>query len=990
VRASGRPFDETFEALIFDWDGTAVPDRQADAASQRARVESCCQAGLNLFVVSGTNMENIDGQLKARPDGPGRLFLCCNRGSEIFEVTADGPMLRHRRTATPQEDRSLDRSAETVVDHLAKVGLETKLVSNRLNRRKIDLIPVAGWTDPKKAEITHLADAVRSRLAGVGIADLAEVVAIAAAAARAAGLADPRITSDVKHVEIGLTDKSDSAGFAAVWLAERGITGALVLIGGDEFGPVGGVAGSDSLMMVGALARATVVSVGDEPGGVSAPVVHLGGGPERFAELLDAQLARRAARRTPGIDADPAWVVPLPTARAKQRVAEALGTLSNGLVATRGAREERGPGASPLLLVNGAYTDDGHLLPGPNWTGLDLHKANSIHRSLDLRTGTLARFGNADMGFRSLRFISATPPFALAMRAEGPEGRLEFGDPLRGPGPTHVEFESEDLDGVRVGRTRGGGREIAVAARDRIGTALGHRMVERLAGWSSTRAGEDSSRDAMRRLAEADAMGFDALLAAHRQAWAQRWKDAEVIIEGDPGAQLAARFAVFHLLSAAAESGESAVGARGLTGDAYAGHVFWDADVFVLPALAALRPAAARAMLEYRIRRLPAARKAAADQGLRGARFPWESAGDGRDVTPREVRGRGGGVIPITTGPHEEHIVADVAWAASHYAAWTGDEDFLAGAGRDLVTETARFWACRIRTDGEGHGHLDGVEGPDEYHEVVDDNAFTNVMARWNLTQGAALLLRADPSSHEARDWLSLAACLVDGWNADRGIYEQFKGYFELEPLLMAEVAPPPCAVDVLLGPARVTGSQLIKQADVLMLHHLVPDELVAGSLDACLAFYEPRTAHGSSLSPAISACLLARAGQPEQALELFQMATRLDLDDLTGTTAGGLHLATMAGVWQALAFGFLGIRHKRSEGEAAVLYVDPGLPETWSALGLSFHIQGQRVSVRADHDKVDISCEVPLLVRVADHAPAACEPPGASFPLMPRKKRRG
>ena len=871
-----------------------------------------------------------------------------------------------------------------MVDHLAKAGLETKLVASRLNRRKIDLIPVPGWADPRKADIAHLADAVRSRLAVVGIADLAEVVSISADAARRAGLANPRITSDVKHVEIGLTDKSDSAQFAAAWLVERGITGALVLIGGDEFGRLGGVAGSDSLMMVSALDRAAVVSVGEEPVGVSEPVLHVGGGPKRFAEILDEQLARRATRRTPQIDADPAWVVPLPTERAKVRVAEALGTLGNGFVATRGVREEDGPGTSPLLLVNGAYTDDGHLLPGPDWTRLDLHAASSAPQSLDLRTGTLARFGNGRNSFRSLRFVSAASPYAMAMRAEGPVGSLEAGDPLRGSGSGGVEFDSEDLDGVRVGRTRSAGREIAVSARDRIGSADEVRTVERLASWSTAGTGEDSRRDAVQRLVEADAIGFDALLAAHRQAWAQQWKDAEVIIEGDPDAQLAARFAVFHLLSAAADSGESAVGARGLSGDAYAGHVFWDADVFVFPALAALRPAAARAMLEYRIRRLPAARRAAENLGLRGARFPWESAGDGSDVTPREVQGRGGAVIPITTGPHEEHIVADVAWAASHYAAWTGDDDFLAGAGCELITDTARFWASRIRIDAEGHGHLEGVEGPDEYHEVVDDNAFTNVMARWNLTQGATLLLRADPISPEARNWLSMAGCLVDGWNADRGLYEQFKGYFELEPLLMSGVASPPCAVDVLLGAERVAASQLVKQADVLMLHHLVPDEVAAGSLDPCLAFYGPRTAHGSSLSPAIWASLLARSGQPEQALELFRMAARLDLDDLTSTTAGGLHLATMGGVWQALAFGFLGIRPARAAGEETVLDVDPTLPETWTALSLSFRLQGNRVSVRADHDKVDIACETPLLVRVAGRSPAACRPPHSSFRLKP------
>ena len=223
-------------------------------------------AGVHVFVVSGTHVENIDGQLEARPRGPGQLYLCCNRGSEVFEVTGKGPILVSRRVASTDEDQALDRAAEGTVERLRTRGLEAKVVTQRLNRRKIDLIPLPEWADPKKADIDLLADAVSARLAAAGIADLAEVVALAGDAARAGGLVDPRITSDVKHVEIGLTDKSDSARFAASWLATRGVTGALVLIGGDELGPIGGVAGSDSLMLVHALARATVVSVGVDLG----------------------------------------------------------------------------------------------------------------------------------------------------------------------------------------------------------------------------------------------------------------------------------------------------------------------------------------------------------------------------------------------------------------------------------------------------------------------------------------------------------------------------------------------------------------------------------------------------------------------------------------------------------------------------------------------------------------------------------------------------
>jgi trehalose/maltose hydrolase-like predicted phosphorylase len=682
--------------------------------------------------------------------------------------------------------------------------------------------------------------------------------------------------------------------------------------------------------------------------------------------------------RVPNIDLDPAWVIPLPTTRAKERVAEALGALGNGFVGTRGSREEDGQGTAPLFLVNGVYTQDGHLLPGPNWTGLErpgVDRRHSERRLLDLRGGTLVRFGNEGSGGRSMRFVSVSSPHALALRAEAPEAHLQPGDPLRPPRDV-ADFEGEEhgcMFGARTGRA---GAEIAVAARDRVVTTAGRRVVERLAAWVVAPTGKNRLDDAYDRLAQVEAMGFDTLLAEHRAAWACRWDDAEVVIEGDPEAELAARFAVFHLLNAAADTGEAAVGARGLTGNAYAGHVFWDADVFVLPVLTAIRPAAARAMLEYRIRRLPAARAAAEDQGLCGARFPWESAGDGSDVTPHLVRGQHNELIPIGTGSQEEHIVADVAWAAAHFAAWTGDTDFLARAGRELLIDTARYWASRIRTDADGNGHLNGVMGPDEYHELVDDNAYTNVMARWNLRRGAELLFRSGDTDTAAA-WRALAKGLVDGWSPQRGLYEQFAGYFELEPLLMSQVAPPPVAVDVLLGAKRVAGSQLIKQADVLMLHHLVPEEVVDGSLASCMAFYEPRTAHGSSLSPAIHASLLARAGEPDRALEMFRLAVRLDLDDLTGTTAEGLHLATMGGVWHALAFGFLGVR-----AEGGMLAINPCLPDAWRALGLKFRFGGQPIGIRAEHDRVTIICHAPLLVRVADRAPASCEPGGTTFPL--------
>ena len=218
----------------------------------------------------------------------------------------------------------------------------------------------------------------------------------------------------------------------------------------------------------------------------------------------------------------------------------------------------------------------------------------------------------------------------------------------------------------------------------------------------------------------------------------------------------------------------------------------------------------------------------------------------------------------------------------------------------------------------------------------------------------------------------------MDGFDGQTGRYEQFAGYWQLEALLMADVARPPVAADVLLGAARVAGSQLIKQADVLMLHHLVPAETAVDSLDDNLAFYLPRTAHGSSLSPPIHAGLLARAGRVEEALELFRLAGRLDLDDLTATTAAGLHLATMGGLWQALVYGFMGIRP-----EPTGLRVDPNLPAAWSSVEVRLRYHGQRLSIRADHDALTLTCERPLTAIVANHEVAVAAP-GARFASPP------
>ncbi|HUP31620.1 MAG TPA: glycosyl hydrolase family 65 protein [Gaiellaceae bacterium] len=971
--------DRRFEAAVFDWDGTAVPDRRTSAFRLRLLVEKLSRAGFHIVVVSGTNLANVDGQLRARPTGPGRLLLCLSRGSEVFSIGPAGPELIFRRTATAAEDAALTAAAELVRDRLAEHGLRVAIVAARLNRRKLDLIPEPEWTDPPKARIAELVAAVEQRLHGVGIESLARVVGLAREAAAEAGLADPRVTSDAKHVEIGLTDKSDSARWAFCELWRHGVSPGLVLLGGDEFGALGGVSGSDSFMLVPEAVGATAVSVGVEPAGVPSGVVTLGGGHERFLDLLADQLARRERREVPDVNADPAWSLAVEGLDPElERVHESLLTLADGRIGTRGTPLLAHPAETPAVLAAGVYRGEGpeeELLHAPLWNriGSGVPRHAGVSRILDLRSGLLRQ----ELGLRrgrpvqGVQFSSLARPGTAVLRAEGPPAPLRPGSVLETPPDVPTEGgEFGDHGWLAVGGEAG---VIAAAGETRDRRDLTRGQLDRVAAYSA--GGRTELDSVLRRLVEAEEAGFERLLCEHRRAWARRWEEADIAIDGDPELQRAVRFALFHLMASAADRGEAPVGARGLSGPAYRGHVFWDGDVYVLPFLAATHPKAARAMLEYRVRRLEVARAAAARLGLAGARFPWESASTGVDVTPTHAHLPTGEVVLIRNGEHEEHVVAAVAWGAACYLDWTADEEFARSAGRTLFVETARYWASRIRFDGDGRGHIHGVIGPDEYHGPVDDNAYTNVMARWNLRRAAAAVQATpggDVPAAEVEEWLRAAEVLVDGYNPQAGLYEQFAGFFRLEPLVIEDLTARPVAADVLLGRERVAGAQVIKQADVLMLHHLVPGEVVSGSLGPNVDFYEPRTAHGSSLSPGIHAALLARLGRLDEALALLKLSARIDLDDLTGTTAGGLHLAAMGSVWQALAFGFAGLRPQGRE-----LALDPRLPPEWRALELRVRFRGRAVRIRMEPGALTVWGDPEVPLHLSGAAPVSATPAG-------------
>jgi len=682
---------------------------------------------------------------------------------------------------------------------------------------------------------------------------------------------------------------------------------------------------------------------------------------------------KRVTPEIPASHPDPLWQVTLDGFSVDRfRVDGSLFCLADGCIGTSGAPMAFHPGLYRYVVASGVYTGDGpetHLLTAPVAMQLPYEFAARLAGSqvLDLRQGLLFEEALTSQGvLRTVRFSSLARPGTAVFRASCPnlKARVEPLLPPADDSPFDNGCDAE-VTWMRVLGTPGG---VSVAAVDRFVADGAQVTVDRVAVYDASGDSLPSKEDAITRVRSCVALGFEGLLAEHRRAWTERWEDADIVVEGDDDLQRSIRFGLFHLMGSVPDNGEAAVGARGLTGTSYSGHVFWDADTLTLPFLSATHPDSARAMLEYRIRRLPAARAAAAQLGRQGARFPWESAHSGMDVTPTSARDRTGKTVPIRTGQLEEHIVAQVAWAACCYIDWTSDTAFRRGPGLNLMIETARYWASRVREEPDG-AHIYGVIGPDEYHEPVDDNAFTNVMARWNLRRAADAVLDEETDSQmtvEALRWRAVADRLVDGFDPDSGIYEQFAGFYRLEPLIVAEVAPRrPIAADLLLGHDRTSEAQVVKQADVLMLHHLVPHEVETGTLEPNLAFYEPRTAHGSSLSPGIHASLFARARQYDRALNALRMACRMDLEDLTASTSGGLHLATMGSVWQALVFGFAGVRPHGGR-----LVIDPRLPDSWTGIELRVRYQGHRTRLRLEHDQLSIETDgtIPLTVEGVEY----------------------
>ncbi|MFF0575431.1 glycoside hydrolase family 65 protein [Streptosporangium saharense] len=628
--------------------------------------------------------------------------------------------------------------------------------------------------------------------------------------------------------------------------------------------------------------------------------------------------------------------------------------------------------------VAGRTVDNEDLVNAPNWLPLtfrartgdwfapDTAEILTVRRTLDMRQGTLTRLlrvrdrlGHVTR-VEQRRLVSMDEPHLAALRttlvAENWSGTLQVRSALdgdvvnagvaryRGLAGRHlVPVRSHAADGVTglLARTASSRVEIALAART---TLAGPHSSEFRAGrgWARHDLGVDvaeggevtvdkivalyTSRDRAiasceeaARTAVERAGSFEELLGRHTRAWARLWERAHVTA-GDSDVQQVLNLYVFHLLQTVSPhvAGlDAGLPARGLHGEAYRGHVFWD-EVFAFPFLAPRFPEITEALLRYRWRRLPEARWAARHAGYAGAMFPWQSASDGREETQTlHLNPRSGRWLPDNSHL-QRHVGLAVACNVWRHHEATGDSAFLAGPGGELLVEIARFFASLAVREGERYA-IRGVMGPDEYHDGypgraepgLDNNAYTNVMTAW-LMRRVLELDPADLGEEERRRFSDLARRMRVDFHD--GVISQFEGYGDLKELDWAAYRAKYGDIRRLDRILEAEGDtpnryKASKQADVLMLFHLLGADGLAEILtglgyawDRAAAtrtvdYYLARTCHGSTLSAVVHAGVLARL-RPGASQPFLVEALNSDVRDLQGgTTAEGVHLGAMAGV---------------------------------------------------------------------------------------------
>ncbi|HYH00378.1 MAG TPA: glycosyl hydrolase family 65 protein [Terriglobales bacterium] len=719
-------------------------------------------------------------------------------------------------------------------------------------------------------------------------------------------------------------------------------------------------------------------------------------------------------------------------ALAREHEVESLFAIANGYVGNRGSLAEGTALSAPATFAAGVFEASSKpgTVPGlfvlPDWTevralieGQELNMSQGQvlehRRILDMHHGVLWReWRHRDVNGR----ITRVTAFRLASLSDrhllvqsilfAPEnysGNLRLETSIELPPEVQASPPPEDWKTRRNATRpnvlplalRSPGRDITVAfgAASQLVTSghdtgrreieIGERRIteafevdveiaaeyrlDRVVSIYTSRESEQPIEAAVSHVNTVMSNGLDRAVASHINEWEARWRDADIVVDGDEPVQCALRFAGYHLISAAnPEDQRVSIGARALTGESYKGHVFWDTEIYMVPFYSFTHPPSARALLMYRYHTLPAAREKARAAGYRGAMYPWESADTGEETTPNYVIGPGGEVIRVLNGEMELHITSDIAYAIWQYWKVTGDDEFFVSGGAEIMLETARFWASRGQVEADGRYHIRNVIGPDEYHENVDDNAFTNNMAAWNMRRGAEaadiltrrwperwreLSSRLNLSVEEIAAWTHLADIIYTGFESKSLLFEQFAGYYGKEHIDLLSYEPRTTAMDVILGHDRIQQTNVVKQADVVMLIFLLWNDFPAPVREANFRYYEPRTGHGSSLSPSIHAAVSARLGDLAMAEKYLRQSAEIDLGNNMGNAAGGVHAAAIGGLWQAMVLGFAGMELTQ-EG----LRFNPHLLPQWKRLAFPVQWRGRKIKVSIDPQSVTVECQ--------------------------------
>lgn len=477
-------------------------------------------------------------------------------------------------------------------------------------------------------------------------------------------------------------------------------------------------------------------------------------------------------------------------------------------------------------------------------------------------------------------------------------------------------------------------------------------------------------------VAEAKEAGFERLFEEHAQVWESLWAQADVVIEGDAEAQLALRYSIYHLLSIAPRhSNQVSIPARGLSGQTYKGAVFWDTEMFMLPFYMRTLPEVARNLLLYRVHTLPGALAKATSYGFEGAFYAWESQEGGFDATSDYNITDVFTKRPMRTYFKDKqiHISGDIAYAIWEYVKNTGDDTLLFDGGAEVIFQCAAFYVSYgYYKPAKDRYELIDVIGPDEYHERVYNNAYTNQIAQktveialdlWAVFEQEqpaflAELLAKTGLAGQRPIWQDFVTKLYLQEPNEKGLIEQFDGYFQLEDTSVATVR------DRLLDDKEYWGgaygvasdTQIIKQADVILLLQLFGEAYPLTVLQKNWEYYEPRTEHGSSLSACLYALVACRFGNQDWAYPYFMKTATVDLSgeskQYAGTIyIGGTHPAANGGAWMTAILGFAGL--KEAAGEISLT---PHLPQNWHKLQFKTRYQGKQYQVIVTPEQSEIS----------------------------------